>query len=182
MKGKIILVGLFILFSFSCFSQQENLDFVQKKYTGDSYTVYFEVTNLVDEAQSQQILEDFLRDDKIKEARYYKSGEEKDRFQLIMDCVITASYIKKILLTHNVDYDYNTIIVDGVNPQKGNYSDNNVGSKGFHVSSLGFPSYTHTGNKEIDNENYRKAKDEWIEENPDEYESLLQEQKNNKKE
>ncbi len=181
MKERLLFTGLMMLFGIGCFAQQQKLDFAQKKIANEGYTVYFEVVNVVDENHAQQILNDLLSDNNVLDGRYFKSGAGKDRYQLYINNLITASYIKNILLSNNVDYDYSTIIVDGVNPEHNYTPGSNLASKGFNVSASGFPSYDNTGNKEVDDENYRKSKEEWIQENPEEYESLLKEIENNNK-
>ncbi len=179
MKERLLFIGVLILLGFTCFAQEDKLDFVQKKIANDGYTIYFEVSNILDENHAQQILNDLLNDNNIKDGRYFKSTTGKDRYQLYINNIVTAAYIKNILITNNVDYDYSTIIVNGVNPEHGKPSGYEIGSDGYHVSALGFPSYTPTGNKEVDDANYAKSKEDWIRENPAEYEKLLKELENN---
>jgi len=165
----------------SVFAQQEKMEFVQKKIASDGYTVYFQVDGISGEEQAQNILEDLLNDSNIKGGRYFKSGDGKDRYQLYINDMITAAYIRDILLANNVDYDYSTIIVNGINPESNNSALKSGGSSKTSVSALGFPSYEHTGNPQLDDSNYNKSKEEWIKENPEEYESMLKElEKNNK--
>lgn len=181
MKERLLFIGVLILLGFGSFAQEDELEFVQKKIANDGYTVYFEVVNLVDESQAKDILNDLLSDNNIKDGRYFKSAEGKDRYQLKISNTTTASYIKNILVANNVDYDYSIMIVNGVNPNKSKLSGYELESEKSAVSAVGFPSYTSTGNKELDDSNYAKSKEEWIQENTEEYESMLKELENKNK-
>ena len=53
------------------------------------------------------------------------------------------------------------------------------GSSKTNITDFGFPKYKHTGNKEQDDIKYRNSKDKWINENPEEYDKLLEGLKQN---
>jgi hypothetical protein len=178
MKKRLFFSIILTFGILSSFAQQQKLDFVQKKSANNGYTVYFEVQNITNQEHGEKILNDLLNDNNIIDGRYFKSGAGKDRYQLYINDIITANYVRNILLANNVDYDYSTIIVDGVNPEHINARTNSLGSAKTNVSALGFPSYENTGNKELDDSNYKKSKEEWIQENPEEYESMLKELEN----
>jgi hypothetical protein len=178
MKKRLFFSIILTFGILSTFAQQQKLDFVQKKMANDGFTVYFQVENITDSEHAEKILNDLLSDANIIDGRYFKSGNEKDRYQLYINNIITANYVRDILLTNNVDYDYSTIIVNGVNPEHINAGTNSLGSSKSNVSALGFPSYENTGDKELDDSNYKKSKEEWIQENPEEYESMLKELEN----
>jgi hypothetical protein len=179
MKKRLLIITL-ILSTFGSFAQEANLEFVQKKATNNGYTVYFQVENAVDQDHAEKILNDLLSDNNIYSGRYFKSGSNKDRYQLNIKSNVTATYIRNILLTNNVDYDYSTIIVNGVNP----VAINNVEvlqSTKSNPEASNFPVFENTGNSEVDNQNYRNSKDEWIKQNPVEYQNMLKELENKNK-
>ncbi len=176
MKKRLLIITL-ILSTFGSFAQEANLEFVQKKAINNGYTVYFQVENAVDQDHAEKILNDLLSDNNVYSGRYFKSGSGKDRYQLDINSNVTASYIRNILLTNNVDYDYSTIIVNGVNPERMN-SVEVIQSEKYSPEGSNFPVFEKTGNSDVDNQNYSKSKDEWIKQNPVEYENMLKELEN----
>lgn len=173
---KIVLLFLGILTFSYLFSQEKKLEFVEYKSKGDGYTIYFNVANLESEEQAQLILKDLLSENGISWGRYFKSGDNRDRFQLNIDSKITANYIQNILLTHNVDYDYSNVSVNGVilNPPDKPVAIEAMGSPERKLAD-DFPVFERTENTEQDIENYRAKKDKWIEENPEKYNQELKE-------
>jgi hypothetical protein len=183
MKKLIVLLFISGFFALSLYSQEEQLEFTQKKISDVGYTVYFHVTDIQDPEQANAIIEDLLSDDNIFNGRYFKSGTGKDRFQLYINEFVTAEYIRNILLTHDIDYDFSTVSVNGEIINDDGISNLNLlkGTSSISISALGFPKYKNTGNKEVDDEHYSNVKDQWINDNPEEYKSLLKELDNNNK-
>jgi hypothetical protein len=131
--------------------------------------------NITDEAQINSITNDIKRLSGVSNVRYYKSGNGGDRFQLYISDNVTAYQIRDFLVAHNPDFDYRTMIGDGVNHnQEGRPASAEERSKKSY-SNPDMPQYVSTGNKSMDDENYRIAKDQWIQENPEQYESMLKE-------
>ena len=164
MKKLVLLFIICGLFVTNLLSQEGKLEFTQMKVTNDGYTVYFHVDNLADEAQGNQVLKELLKDENIYSGRYFKSNQGKDRFQLYINEFVSAEYIRNILLSQDVDYEFSTITVDGnyINGYSKTFEEGLKGSPKIYITSLGFPKYEYTGNKEEDDINYRNAKDEWI--------------------
>jgi hypothetical protein len=172
---KTILITLLATFSYLGFAQSENLDFLQKKSTDNGFTVYFEVLNISDDSHASTIISDIKKLSGVSNVRYYKSGTGGDRFQLYISEDVTASQIRDILIANNTDYDYRTIIRDGHNPESHGRAASTEDRIEKSYSNPGMPQYTSTGNKTQDDENYRIAKEQWIKENPEQYESMLKE-------
>ena len=175
---KTFLITLLSVISFYGFAQTENLDFLQKKSTETGYTVYFEVLNISDDAQINSITNDIKRLSGVSNVRYYKSGTGGDRFQLYISDEVTAYQIRDILVAHNTDYDYRTMISDGANYNQEGQPASTLERSKIGYSNPDMPQYISTGNKTQDDENYRIAKDKWIQENPEQYESMLKEIEN----
>lgn len=173
-------MGITLLGSIFMMAQSGEMEFTQKKIVGDELTVYFYVQNLENDEQAQILLDDLLAEDGISSGRFFKAGNGKDRFQLYIKENISASYIRNILLTHNVDFDFSTVSVNGVilNPDE---LPENVAIMGSQKRNIpdDFPEYKKTGNAELDVENYRIEKDKWIEENPEKYNQMVNELKEN---
>lgn len=176
----LVLLSIFLLCSIFSFAQSGKMEFTQKKIVGDEITVYFYVQNIESDEQAQILLDDLLADDGILSGRYFKAGNGKDRFQLYISENISAEYVRNILMTHNVDFDFSTVSVNDIilNPEE---QPEHVAIMGSQPKVLpeGFPVYEKTGNPELDAEKYRNEKDKWIEENPDKYNQMVIELKEN---
>jgi uncharacterized protein involved in type VI secretion and phage assembly len=172
---KTFLITLLAAISYFGFTQTGNLDFVQRKSTDSGSTVYFEVLNISDESQAQEIISDLKKLTGVSNVRYFKSGTGGDRFQLYISNDVTAYQIRDILIANNTDYDYRTIIQNGVTPESFGQSVSTENRSEKSYSNPDMPQYTSTGNKTQDDENYRIAKEQWIKENPEQYESMLKE-------
>jgi hypothetical protein len=176
MKRIAFLSVVLIMFYVFSYGQEGKLEFTYKKVIDDGYTVYFHVKGIKDESHADEILADLLNDNNVSFGRHFKSIEGKDRFQLNINSVVTAEYIRQILKTHDVDYDFSTVSIDGVVPNKKTRQDiKQYGSIETYVTALGFPKYVHTGDKISDDINYSQAKEKWINENPEEYNNMLKE-------
>lgn len=173
---KLVFINLFLFLVALSFGQVVKMEFTQKKIVDSGLTVYFYVQNLESDDQAQLLLNDLLSENGIKSGRFFKAGNGKDRFQLYINSTITANYVRDILLTHNVDYDFSTVSVNDVilNPDE---LPEHVAIMGSQKSEMpeGFPEFVKTENHELDVDNYRSAKDKWIEDNPDQYEQMLKE-------
>lgn len=177
---KLIALSIVVCISIGILCAQEGkLEFTQIKPTNDGYTVYFHVKGIKDESHAQEILEDLLNDNNILRGRYFKSIEGKDRYQLYINEFVTAEYIREILKTHGTDYDFSTVSIDGIAPNKTPRKNPNEfpESPRVKLDIEDFPEYKSTGNKVEDDEKYRSEKDKWINEHPEEYEKLSKEMK-----
>lgn len=172
---KTFFLTLLTAISYFGFTQSGNLDFLQKKPIESGFTVSFEVLNIGDESQINSIITDIKKLTGVSNVRYYKSGTGGDRFQLYISNEVTAYQIREILIANNTDYDYRTMIQKDVTPENSgqSVSTENRSEKSYSIPDM--PQYISTGNKIQDDENYRMAKDQWIKENPEQYESLLKE-------
>ncbi|PLX06093.1 MAG: hypothetical protein C0596_16530 [Marinilabiliales bacterium] len=179
MKKLILLLIICGYFTLNLFSQEGKLEFTQIKVADEGYTVYFHVVNLIDDEHGNMVLAELLNDENIFSGRYFKSGEGKDRFQLYINEFVSAEYVRNILLSQNVDYEFSTVTVNGnyINGNNQTFEQGIKGSPKMYVTSMGFPKYEYTGDKEQDDINYRNAKDDWINQNPEEYEKLLEDLK-----
>lgn len=179
---KLLFINLFLLFATLLFAQAEKMEFTQKKINNNGFTVYFYVQSLEGEDQAKILMEDLLSENGINSGRYFKAGNGKDRIQLEINETITANYVRNILLTHNVDFDFSTVKVNGIilNPDELPEHIAIMGSQKTEMPE-GFPEFSKTGNHELDVDNYRLAKDKWIEENPEQYNQMVKELKENNK-
>ena len=180
MKKIYLIIGLVTL---SCLSfAQDNLEFTQKKSNGNSKSIYFQVEGLVNDEQADAVVNDLLDEPNITFARYFISGKGKDRFQIHCNSTLTAEYVREILLAHNLDYDFSTISRNGIIEDKNpNANAGNNESLRNDIETIGFPKYNNTGNKQDDDAKFSVKKRKWIEENPNEYQEMLNQLDTNSK-
>ncbi len=178
MKRYVLLTAVVLLVSITVFSQSSKLDFTQKKATEQGLIVYFEVEGISDESEAIQIQDDFLKDNNISYSKYFIGSSENDRYQLTIDSSVDAEYIRDILISHNVDFNYTTISIDGVTEIEQSNSNIPSSSPKTYITSMGFPKYNKTDNKSLDDNNYKTEKDQWINDNPEEYKKLLEDLEN----
>lgn len=177
MKNLVLFVCLIGLFTNSVYSQNEKLEFTHIKPINKGFTVYFHVAGITDEAQANEILDDFLADNNISWGRHFISIEGKHRYQLNINEFVTPEYIRKILNVYGTDFDFSTVSVDGkiLNKSTSPIKKDSQQSERIKVEAPNFPEYKSTGNKIEDDENYRTEKEKWINENPEEYNKLIKE-------
>ncbi|NLA24566.1 MAG: hypothetical protein GX879_06330 [Bacteroidales bacterium] len=173
-KFLLLLVGCAV--SFFTFSQVTSLEFVSKKTSGDKATVYFDVVGIKDSKHADAILKSFLNNSNIEWGRYYESSAYKDRFQLITNHNITAHDILDILISHGTDFDYTSVARNGVVEKDAKDTNKaNLNFKRTEIQESGFPKYVDTGNPTEDEKIYVEKKKQWILENPEKYEQMLNE-------
>lgn len=164
-------------------NQADVLEFTRMKTAGQGYTIYFNLIGIAGEDHAETILQELLNEPSIYDGTFFKTPDNKDRFQIfVTDLSITANYVRDIVKSHGADYDFTTVMVNGVIP--------NLGEQGVSIHSLGsqrtpiifddFPQYKDTGDPKNDAQNYRREKLEWINNNPEKYEQLLQEMQENR--
>ncbi|HOE03895.1 MAG TPA: hypothetical protein PLZ52_01665 [Bacteroidales bacterium] len=156
-------------------AQTDVLEFVSKKPTDTGYVVYFDVVGLNNTAHAESLLEIFLDDSNVSGGRFFVSSANKDRYQLYVSSNVTANYILSILQSQGCDYDYSSIIRNGVVPKENPVSAPPSNIKRSAVDYPGFPEFVNTGNPQQDEKNYMDAKNKWISEHPQEYQQLLNE-------
>jgi hypothetical protein len=174
MKKFYLILGLLALVCLSY--SQDVLEFTLKKPLGNESSIYFHVKGLNNDEQADAIVQSLLDDSMISFARYFLSSQGKDRFHIQCSNDITAEYVRNILLTHNVDYDFSTVSINGTieNSAATNISDGDQLQRN-DVNYPGFPKYNDTGNKQDDKKDYAKRKQQWVEANPLEYQEMLHE-------
>lgn len=170
---------VFLTMSFSQEQYEDNYEFLRKRAATEGYTIFFDVINLKNNHQAEMILQDLLSHEDVYDGRFFTTRDNKNRFHLFMYNVISANEIREIIIQHNVDYTLEHV------SKNGEISERN---RGVHVSELGserkpidysdYPKYIDTGDKEQDRIIYNKRKEQWINENPEKYQRILNELKN----
>jgi len=180
MKKFVLLICFSTLVVFSLIGQTDNYEFFRTRKTLEGFTTFFDVVNLNDEFTADQIISDLREDENISRADYFKLKNGKNRIHIFYNENIDANYVRAILQAYNVDYDLSTILLNGqVAIEESKFSDiTKFKSNPNPVKYSDFPTYTNTGNKEIDDLNYGISKEKWINENPEKYNELLKEMEN----
>lgn len=179
MKKIITIVVLLTMISILSFSQNDTYEFLRQRKLQDGYTTFFDVENLPDEFVADQIVSDLLKLESIHRADYFKIRNGKDRFHIFCNESMDANIIYSIISNYNVEYDLSTVIKNGeIQKNKEEIIRlNSLRSKPFSAKISGFPKYQDTGDKILDNNNYDAKKSKWVEENPEEYNKLIEELK-----
>jgi hypothetical protein len=172
---KRMLILSFVLFVASQLTAQEsNLQFTLSKDLGEQKTVYFHINGLQDDEMSEALLERLLQDPLIYEGRIFKTPKLQNRCQLYMAHEIDAEYVQSILKEFNLDYEYTTVSRNGhLETSRAKHQSNPGATKPTPVLIDGFPEYEDTGNPEVDQKNYQKRKQKWVEENPEKYQEYI---------
>jgi hypothetical protein len=173
MKKFYLILGLLALVCLSY--SQDAMEFTDKKPHPDGASIYFHVSGLNDESHAETIVNDLLDDPNISFARYFVSSSGKDRFHIHCSENITPEYIRNVLLTNNVDYDFSTVSRNGIVENKAEHANTSINNHSTRqsVNAPGFPQFKDTGNPEKDESEYAQKKQEWINENPDTYQELI---------
>jgi hypothetical protein len=180
---KLSVLVLFIFTVCTIYTQErsgktDNLQFTRIKPTDNGFTVYFNVDGLLDENHAELVLQDLLNDSGIYDGRFFKTADGKDRFHLYIYPEVTAEQVRGIINLHSIDFDFTTVSINGRIPNRDRgVSLSEIGSERSHVDRDGFPKFINTGNPEKDAEEYRIQKQKWIDENPEEYQKLIDELK-----
>jgi hypothetical protein len=181
MKKITILLGLVLLVTINSFCQTDNYEFLRQRPSGEGLTTFFDVVGLEDEFVAELIIGDLRQDQNIWRADYFKLKNGKDRIHIFYDKSIDANYVHAIIKSHDVDYDLSTVLLNGElhRSEEDKMRLSNYTSEQTSINKADFPQYENTGNKEQDDNNYRVKKDEWINNNPEEYNNMLEEMQSN---
>ncbi|MDY0140662.1 MAG: hypothetical protein RBR97_02065 [Bacteroidales bacterium] len=181
MKKTVFILGLLILISLNSFCQTDNYEFLRQRPAGEGFTTFFDLSGLKDDFTADQIISALRADENISRADYFSLKNGKDRIHIFYNNSIDANYVRAIIQAHNVDYDLTTVLLNGELQQSKDEKIRlrNLSSNQTSINESDFPKYENTGNKDIDDNNYRVRKDTWIENNPEKYESILKEMKTN---
>lgn len=167
MKLKVFVILVFFIVAFSYSFAQSKLEFVDVKDLGNSKTVYFQVKGLGEDDESRALLlNDLLSDPKVIDGRIFTSSSFKTRVQLFIPHDVEPEYIRPILQAHGYDFEFSSVSIDG---QLLIRKDAMAARSIFHSPAEDYPQYVKTGDKELDAENYRLAKEQWIENNKRKY-------------
>ena len=173
MKKFYLILGLLAL---ACLSySQDVLEFTDKKPHPDGASIYFHVSGLIDDNHAEAVVNDLLDDSNISFARYFVSSSGKDRFHIHCTNNVTPEYIRPLLLAHNLDYDFSTVSRNGNLENQASHATTSVNNHSARqgVNYPGFPQFKDTGNPEKDESEYGQKKQEWINENPEAYQELI---------
>lgn len=169
MRNILSIIFAALLLSNLLIAQTDIIEFKSIKPLGDSKVVYFKVANLINDDTQESLKHTFETDINIKEFYIYTDGNCK----LVINNIIDGNYIKNLLLSQGLDYDYSTvkIIYNQNSPvykeQKRNMQKNRTDRMPEH-----YPIFVDTGNSTLDNENYDKEKQQWYKEYPEEVAKL----------
>lgn len=167
MKFRIFMFSAFLIIAFSNVIAQSKMEFVDVKDLGDSKTVYFQVKGLGEDDENRALLlNDLLTDPKVIDGRIFTSSSFKTRVQLFIPHDVEPEYIRPILQAHGYDFEFSSVSIDG----QLLISKNAMAARSaFYSPAEDYPRYVKTGDKELDAENYRLAKEQWIENNKRKY-------------
>lgn len=174
----IIMCGIFSAHtSFSQIDLEEtdgNYEFIRKRPASEGYTVFFDVKNLQNKAQGEQVLQDLLNDEGIYDGRFFSTRDGKDRFHIYILPDVNANYVREIITKHNIDYVLDHVSLNGKIEEKDRGVEvSRMQSKRVSINYPDYPKFEDTGNTEQDRHNYDKKKREWIKNNPEKYEKIL---------
>jgi hypothetical protein len=167
MRLKSVFVIIAVVVYANLLHSQTVMEFTDVKDAGDLKTVYFQVTGLGDDDDARTtLLNEFLSDPLISDGRIFTNSSFKTRCQLFISYNMGPEYIRPILQSKGYDFEFSSVTIDGnllVDKDERSYTSM------FYAPADDFPSYEKTGDKELDDETYRKSKEEWIELNQRKY-------------
>lgn len=169
MKNILCLIFTTLLLSNLLIAQTDMVEFKSVKSLGEGKVVYFKVANLISDDAQESLKHTFETDINIKEFNIYTDGNCK----LIINNIIDGNYIKNLLLSQGLDYDYSTVkvIYNQNSPiykeQKQKMQKNRNDGMPEH-----YPIFIDTGDSKLDNENYENEKQLWVQEYPEEVAKL----------
>ncbi|MDD2387101.1 MAG: hypothetical protein PHP52_10015 [Bacteroidales bacterium] len=167
MKCKILVLVTFLIIPFSAIFTQNIMEFVDVKDADGLKTVYFQVKGLnEDDAARATLMKDLLADPNVIKGRIFTSSSLKTRCQLFLPYEISPEYIRPILQSHGYDFEFSSVSIDGKLLIDKNAK---AARADFYSPTDDFPQYVSTGDKILDAENYRIAKEQWIENNKRKY-------------
>ncbi|MGI6411744.1 MAG: hypothetical protein ACOX0V_11030 [Bacteroidales bacterium] len=186
MKKLILLfLGVFVISVFysQAQSDDDNYEFYYVRQVGSDYLLYFNVLGLENDIIAEKITSDLNADSNISEAEIFELKTGEKRIKILCEQELDANYIRNILVTYGADYDPYTVLINGdiKFKEKQFVEINNFSSQFQNVKYSDFPVHKNTGNKEFDDIEYFKAKEKWINENPEKYNELLNEMEKNHK-
>ncbi|MBN2778590.1 MAG: hypothetical protein JXR36_13165 [Bacteroidales bacterium] len=181
MKKITFTLGIILLMTTISICQNDNYEFLRQRPSGEGLTTFFDVIGLEDEFVAELIISDLRQDQNIWRADYFKLKNGKDRIHIFYDKSIDANYVHAIIKSHDVDYDLSTVLLNGElhRSEDDKMRLSKYTSTQTPVNKTGFPQYENTGNKEQDDNIYRVKKDEWISNNPEEYNNMIEEMQSN---
>ncbi|MDD2636145.1 MAG: hypothetical protein PHW82_11695 [Bacteroidales bacterium] len=167
MKSKILVCAVFFILPFSMIFAQAVMEFVDVKDADGLKTVYFQVKGLGEDDDARfELMTSLLADPNVEKGRIFTSSSFKTRCQLFLPYEIGPEYIRPILQSHGYDFEFSSVSLDGKLLVD---KDARAARSEFYAPSENFPKYVRTGDKELDAENYRIAKEQWIENNNRKY-------------
>lgn len=169
MKNILCLIFATLLLSNVVIAQTDIIEFKSIKPLGDGKVVYFKVANLINDEAQESLKNIFESDVNIKEFYIYTDGNCK----LVINNTIDGNYIKNLLLSQGLDYDYSTVkIIYNQNSQVYKEQKQNMQKNRTDGMPEHYPIFVDTGNSTLDNENYDKEKQQWFKEYPEEVAKL----------
>lgn len=177
MKKFIILFGLFTSISVLGISQNDYYEFLRARPSGDGLTTFFDFVGLDDSIIIEQLISDLRNDEDIYRADYFKLKNGKDRIHIFYSKNIDANYVRAYLQAYELEYDFSTVLKNGELQRS---EDDKVRLESYRSEQNSIENSTFPDYQNFDNDNqYRTEKDKWIEENPEEYNQLLEDLKKN---
>ncbi len=167
MKCKILVFATFLIIPISVIFAQNVVEFVDVKDADGLKTVYFQIKGLgEDDAARTTLMTDLLADPNVVKGRIFTSSSFKTRCQLFLPYEIGPEYIRPILQSHGYDFEFSSVSIDGKLMVDKNAR---AARADFYSPTDDFPQCVSTGDKMLDAENYRIAKEQWIENNKRKY-------------
>lgn len=150
---------LFFLLIIPSVIAQSKYSFKNIKHSGDRDYVYFKVNNVLSDEDAENLKKVFTSDNNINETYVNSNGSCK----LVVSGNIDADYIKNLLHSVGLDYDYSTIDInqrfeaEKLENSKKYSQKNRTDGMPEH-----YPVFLDTGNPDLDKKNYEIDKINWI--------------------
>ncbi len=117
---KIIFTTLLLAISLISFSQTADFEFKDFKTTQNGLNVYFNIFGITESMSTQNISTAIETDQNVISCRVFKSSYGSDRCQIISTANLNADDIREILLSQNLDYEFNSVIINNKDLIRGN--------------------------------------------------------------